>query len=731
MKRMITQSMKAAALAVGLFGAGAVAQAAAITPGQSVTEFITNDEAGLINVPAFTTADSLANWAFRSYNDGNVISDTDQRGWRGVFEVNVPSEGVYGVAVKMRTTTTNWMIGMGAAQTLATDDRMDSVSTPGWDQLARPTLISTIVSKTDTIEAAVGEPGAEDYVPAITQTTYSFGSGEWETVYVPVKLNAGQNYVTFWLCRPYSGIDALGGPDGTENGVYVESLKLMGEGSGEAAQVLQTATLKLWQQRMYPAMMSEGGASLAADYAALHAAYGAATDYSSLDLSKVKAGIEAVAAREIDLRHGQGVIVEGDSAIFDLPYYHFASKGIRENERGEYSDAPMVFEYTNNKDLVYKFTAAVDGDFYPEFYFGTQLNTRAHINVLAADSTTKVMPTWSFDPNTGNWQTYTMWNNPSAAKFTAKAGETYFLTMHFDDYVNVRGIYMRMIIQTGKSYEEVQEMQAKAEDAFAKFQEGTAGFFAIGGDLALIQGLEDAIAMASDLAEDSSPEEMTAAYYAMEEAIAKLETAPVINVIPNDDTNIFDFSNGIFNDWRMEGGPNIGYVREGGYVEYTVYSMKDCKYDLAFTCSSPAGGVSQIGMKIDMITEAGDTLHIGDKVIDVQPSGSWSAWDAETANYNVEVAIPVGRILFTAYGETNADNGYIGNINKFHFTEVPGTEGEGTKALEAAVAGIDAVQVAPAADGKIYTIEGIYVGNNVSLLREGFYIMNGKKIVVK
>ena len=729
MKKMITQTMKAAALAISLFGAGTVAQAAAITPGQSVTEFITNEEAGLVNVPVFSTTDSLVNWAYSRYTDGNVFGDTDQRGWRGVFEVNVPSEGVYGVAVKMRTTTTNWMIGMGASQTLAVDDRMDSISTPVWEQLARPTILSVGENVTDTVEAAVGEPGSDDYIPAITETVYKFTSGDWETVYVPVQLNAGQNYVTFWLCRTYGGIDPLGGPDGAVNGVYVESVKLMGEGSGEAAQVLQAATLKLWQQRMYPAMMSEGGASLAADYAALHAAYGAATDYSTLDLSKVKAGIEAVAAREIDLRHGKGVIVEGDSAIFALPYYHFASQGIRENERGEFSDAPMVFEYTDNKDLVYKFTAAVDGEFYPELYYGTASSTKAHINIYAADSTTQMMPEWVFDPTTGDWQIYKMFSNMSIAKFPVKAGETYYLTMHFDNYVNVRGIYMRMIVKDAKTYADLETLLGEAEDVFAKYQEGSSGFYAIGADLSLLTPLEDAMATASDLAEDSSSEEISAAWYTLSDAIGALQSLPTINVIPNDDKNIFDYSNGgKFTGWRLEGGPNIGFVTANGSVEYTVYCMKDCMYDLAFTCSSPASDGSQIGMKIDMITEAGDTIHLGDKVIDVQPSGGWANWDLETANYHVELPIPVGRIQFTAYGVTNGNNGYIGNINKFHFTEVPGTEGEGSKAV---AADINEVKVTVPADGKVYTIDGIYAGDNLNLLREGIYIVNGKKVVIK
>lgn len=729
MKRMITQSMKAAALAVSLFGASAVAQAAAITPGQSVTEFITNEEMGIVTAPVFTTADSLANWAYGSYNEpANLIGYQDQRAMLGAFEVNVPSEGVYGVEVKIRTTTTNWMIGFGADKNLEISGRMDSASTPGWDQMVRPTLISTVESKVDTLEAAVGTPDSLDYIPAITQTTYSFASGEWETIYVPVTLEAGQNYVSFWLSRTYQGIDNLKGPDGSINGVYVQSIKLLPAGSGEGAQVLQAATLKLWQQRMYPAMMSEGGASLAADYAALHAAYGAATDYSSLDLSKVKAGIDAVAAREVDLRHGQGAIVAGDSAIFALPYYHNLLGGaISENERGEYPDAPMVFEYTNGKTLIYKFTTTVDGTFYPECYFGTQLSTKAHMNVYAADSTTKMFPTWVLDPNTGDWQVYKMFSSPNTAKFEAKAGETYYFTLYFENYVNVRGLYMRQVVQTGKSYAEVQEMQAKAEDMFAKYQEGTDGFYAIGGDLTLVRALEDAIAMASDLAEDSSSEEMTAAYYAMEEAIGKLEAAPVINTIPTTEANPFDISLGEFTSWRMEGGGNIGYAYGNGKVVYTVYNKVDCKYNVQFTCSNQATDQSQIGFRVEVIQENGDTVRLEEKIVDITGAGGWALWDDPNANYTVELAIPAGKVYIYVYGVMAASNNFVGNMNKFDFIQVPGSEGEGSKAV---AADIDVIKVAPA-DGKVYTIDGIFAGDNLNLLREGIYIVNGKKVVIK
>lgn len=731
MRRIFTQSKKMVALAAGLFATGLAAQAAVYEVGQTVTEFITNEEAGIPSAMAFTTADSLANWAYGSYNDGNVLAYNDQRGWRGVFAVNAPADGKYGVAVKVRTTTTNWMMALTASSTLELAERVNLDVAPAWGDMLRPTLISTLKTDTIVVEEAVGEPDTEEYIPAITELRHSFASGEWETVYMPVDLKAGQNYVTFWLCRTYQGIDNLKGPDGTVNGLFVESIKVLPQGSGEVAGVLQKATLKLWQQRMYPAMNSEEGAALAADYAALHTAYGAATSYSGLDTTKVHAGIEAVAARENDLRHGKGVIVEGDSAVFALPYYHSVSAAISENERGEYPDAPMVFEYTNGKTIVYKFTMATDGDFYPELYYGTASSTKAHINIYAADSTTKAINTWSFDPNTGNWQVYKMWSSPNTTTFAAKAGETYFLTMKFDNYVNVRGVYMRQVVQTGKSYEELQEMMAQAEDVYAQYQEGTDGYYAIGGDLSLVALLEDALAVASELAEDNSSEEITAAYYALEDAIGKILAAPVVNVVPNDDANLFDISNGEFTHWRMENGGNIGYAYGNGLVEYTVYNKLDCKYDIAFTCSNQAMDMSQIGARIDVITADDDTITVAEQVVDVTGAGGWALWDDPNANYTFTgIPVPAGRVLFTVYGVAAASNGFVGNMNKFHFTPIEGTEGEGQKAL---AEDIDVVTVGAAADGEVsvYTIDGKYIGNNTSLLREGIYIVNGKKIVIK
>ena len=245
MKKKITQLRRITTVMVGLFSMALGVQATVYEPGQQVTEFVVNEDYGIVTAPSLSTDDMLDNWAYGSYVDGNVIAYTDQRGWRAVFEVNAPSEGLYGVEVKLRTTTTNWMVAFNSSLGLDVSERASIEVAPEWTDMARPTKISTVTSETIEIQPAQGNPEDEDYIPAITETVNKFESGEWETVYVPVNLKQGHNYVTFWLCRTYQGIDNLKGPEGSLNGFYVQSIKVMPQGSGEVAQVLQRATLKL------------------------------------------------------------------------------------------------------------------------------------------------------------------------------------------------------------------------------------------------------------------------------------------------------------------------------------------------------------------------------------------------------------------------------------------------------------------------------------------------------
>ena len=164
-----------------------------------------------------------------------------------------------------------------------------------------------------------------------------------------------------------------------------------------------------------------------------------------------------------------------------------------------------------------------------------------------------------------------------------------------------------------------------------------------------------------------------------------------------------------------------------GKVVYTVYNKVDCKYNVQFTCSNQATDLSQIGFRVEVIQENGEITPLEDKIVDITGAGGWALWDDPNANYTVELAIPAGKVYIYVYGVMAASNNFVGNMNKFDFIQVPGTEGEGSKAV---AADIDVIKVAPA-DGKVYTIDGIYAGDNLNLLREGIYIVNGKKVVIK
>ena len=694
MKKKITQLRRISTVMMGLFLMALSVQATVYEPGQQVTEFVVNEDYGIVTAPLLSTDDALDNWAYGSYVDGNVIAYTDQRGWRAVFEVNAPSEGLYGVEVKLRTTTTNWMVAFNSSLGLDVSERASIEVAPEWTDMARPTKISTVSSETIEIEPAQGNPEDEDYIPAITETINKFETGEWETVYVPVNLKQGHNYVTFWLCRTYQGIDNLTGPEGSLNGFYVQSIKVMPQGSGEVAQVLQRATLKLWEQRMYPTMITEGSANLSADYTTLLNAYATASDYSSLSTTNIQNGIDAVTVREEDLRHGKGVILDSDSVAFALPYYHELLGGaISQNERGEYSDAPMVFEYTNGKTLIYKFTTTVEGIFYPMLYAGTQLSTNAHINVYTEDNT-KLVDDWILTPNTGAWQIYQMWSQPAVSSFAAEAGKTYYISLYFENYVNLRGLYLLQVLQKPKTYEELEAMRAHAEDVYAQYQPGADGYYSIGANDELIRALEDAIAVASDLDENSTTVEITAAYYALEDAIAKIEAAPKNNVIPTSEAYPFVLSNGVFNSWRIEGAGNIGYGYANGYAQYSVYNKQDSKFDINLIASNGASDISVYSVFVDVQIDEENVVRVASVDQEFEGTGGWGN---QTSLTIPGVAIPAGRVTITFFGTQAASNGYVGNIYNASFDPVPGTEGEGAKALE----------IAKEAYYALYTVENL------------------------
>ena len=687
MKNLFTSTLKTAAIAVSLFGFATSALAQGAQPGENVTAFVENEDMTLIgdNCPQFTTDEELNNWAWGQYGNGNTFGRDDQRGWRGVFELNAPAAGKYGVEIQLRSTTNNWIVALTASQGLDASERATTETAPDWFDFYRPTKMSVVSSEEVEITPAQGDPveDPDNYVPAITETHQKFESGEWETIVVPVDLQAGHNYVTFWLSRRYWDLNNLTGPDGSVNGFYVKSIKFLPQESADAAVALQKASYKIWYNTWYPFTNGAGNASLKADYETLLGAV-VAGNYSA-STEAVMAGVEATAAIEEDLRTGTGFVLKTTDLWFNLPFYFYSSStGMRENEHGAYSDAPVVFEYTNGKTVIWKFKSEVDGTFYPELYIGSQSETNVKVTVLADDQETVVMPDWGCPANTGGWQVYEKRNNQSVARFDVEAGKTYFIKLAFDQYANLRGLALHQVIQGAKTYEELQEMMAKAEDIYAQYQPGTDGYYAIGGDnnKSAVQALEDAIAMASDLDESSAASEITSAYYAMEEAIAKLQAIKPVNVIP---AETFSFTNAEFyGRWTVENGKNIGYVVANGGANYPIYNKQDGLYTIRFNCSAPAGG-GIMRYSIVSTLEDGTEIVVATKDFDILESGGWANWDMETANYVWEnVPIPAGSVQLKLFGVQAGGNGYIGNYNSIAF-EYAGSEGEGKKAFDKAL----------------------------------------------
>jgi len=634
-------------------------------PGQEVTEFYQNDDYSIYTVPTLCTDEQIGdNWAYSYFADAGAISNEDQRAWRALFEVNAPAAGRYGVAMEVRSTTTNWQVGLSAAQSLEDWTWKEATSAPSWDSMTRATQQTVM---------GWDENGV-----------MNFAGGEWETIVIPVELYEGHNFVTIWLCRAFQGWDALGGPDGSHNGFYVKSVKLLNEGAGQVADVLSEATQKLWQLKMFPMMATDATTTLATDYAQLLSDYMNTTDYSTLNTTAVQDDISNVAAAEQKLRHGEGLSVGSGITVLALPFYHDLQGGaVSENERGDFSDAPIVFEYTNGKTMVYKFTSTVDATLYPEVYAGSELSNPFHMSILAADSSTVVMNEWIQNASTGAWQTYQKFSKPSSCSFQVETGKTYFLTLYFENYVNVRGISFHEIVFGEKTYGELDELRVMAESYLVLYDKGTEGYYAIGCDDELLANLEEAIDKTLEFDEDTPVAEITDLYYQLEKLLSRFDNVEPVNMIPNTDENTFNLGRAEFDQWVFENNNNIGYGYESGSAVYSVYNRQDQKYDINLGFSNATGDESTLAVYVDVTTEEGSTIRVCNVEQQMAGTGDWGNVVAQTIQ---GLAIPQGMVTITFYGKKAATNGFVGNIYQLEFLPVEGTEGEGAKALDAAIA---------------------------------------------
>ncbi len=651
-----------AALAALLLSLGT--QAAVYEPGQDVTEFVTGDEYYIYSAPQLSTDEELYNWRFEIFDGAHMPSENDQRGWRAVFEANAPAAGTYGVQLQVRTTCNNWQLGASSTLNLADDTWKSGEQAPAWSSLARPYGYTTVYWDQ---EAECDRPS----------------SGEWETIFVPVELAEGHNYVVLWVCRALQGWDYINTVAGGQpTAIYVKGVRLMNQGSGDVATTLQQASQRAWQMANYPALAATAGTNFAAVYEQAKTAAAEAADYSSVDLTALSNAMTAIQAAEEELRHGKGLMVEENNK-FALPFSHEVRGGddVVYNERGDDNDVPVVLEYTAGKTLVYKFTTTTAGVFYPVIYAASEANCNFYMNILADDGETKMMSEWVQRVSTEAWQTYKKFSNPSMVNFEAEAGKTYYLTLFMESYVNVRQLSMVKYVKGAKTYDELDELRARAEEYYENYKPGTAGYYSIGCDDELVNRLLTLIDSVFDLDEDSPADQITELYYQIEEIINKLDNAPRVNMTPTDDEHPFDLTNGIFDQWQVENGSNIGYGYKNGSATYRIYNRKDAKFNVGIMFSNATNDESIMSVLVDVITEEGSKIRVAEVDGTFAGTGDWGNQEARQFE---GVAIPEGMVIVTFYGTQAATNGFCGNIYNIAFDPIPGTEGEGKKALDAA-----------------------------------------------
>lgn len=682
MKKLFTFDMKRAALAVALLSGSFTAQAQTFNVGDAVTSFVASEDYGILVAPELSTDTELNNWAAANTSDQNRINGKwDPRAWYAVFEINAPTAGKYGVEVQVRSTTNNWQVAFSTSASLDASERAAIGVAPEWEQYARALKLSKVAAETTEIEPAVLDEEGNVLSPAITETNYAFSEGEWETIYTTVDLLEGHNYVTFWLSRHFLDDDNnMKAADGGILGFYVKSLKVLPQEAAASAEVLQQATRRIWMKENFGQMSTAANATLNANYEVLHAAVAAANYSASMD--ELKADIETTDQIENNLRHGTGQIIGGGNASFDLPFYHFATSGISENERGYYEDAPVIFEYTNNKDIVYKFVTTEAGVYYPQFKIAAANNNMFHVNILAADSTTKVMPQWDIDGGTGAWQSYEDRVNSTIYKFEAEAGATYFMTMHIDNYVNFRGITVKQVTREQHTYAETEELSNKANDLLVQYGSGI-HLYMIGGNQALLTALENAIDAFTELVDDDDPEIITDVYYQLQEAIAQLEAAPKNNVLPTTEETPFNLNwySNIYNaGTKVDAGiTQMDNLRSNGWVEYTIYNTKDQAYNMDFEFGS-ANSAELTFVATAKVEYKGETLEIG--VTESEPMPGTGGWQVFEPKSMTIPAMPEG--LVTLRFSCKIDASYAGNPRQFVLTPIEGTEGQGQLAVEKA-----------------------------------------------
>ena len=650
MRSLTLQSVKVFVLAACLMATASASAANEI--GELVTEFTNPEQMKL-------------NWPYKLAGSSRALLRTELL----TFKVSAPKAGKYAVEYLVNVTGNNVQLAATASKSATVEDEE-----PDFSVFAHATTITD-----EDLPEPVETEDVEPYVPA--EPVYMYSS---------VDLQEGVNYVHVWM-HVYWRNDAL-----APQKVQFKSIRVLPEGSGDVADVAARASQKAFRVKYFNSLQDATTATMVDDYKALLDAI--RNDYTTADTTAIVADIAAAEAKEQSVRHGKGVVVAGDSTRIDLLLYHneynnpetlaplggYDESGSYEMELGQ-EDYPAQLEFTRNNYFTYKFTTADDlteeGAWYIQYLASSQNSATIEMTILADDSTTVVMPTYKLSTNNGAWQNYELMDKRDMAKFHIEPGKTYYLHIYYNQYTNVRDILVRYLPKEYHTAKELEVLMEEAQAVLWDFREGTDEYYLVE-DHSLLDRLQTATEQAEDVIYSEEIEKVDKAYEVLQDAMNQMLTSlKLFNFIPTTtgfDVTAYDRSNSC--GYKEDGGiMQLDNFRSGGYMIYKIYNKQDAAYEVDFEFAHASGG-AQMQFQF-FIEENGDQIPVSEVWSEqYESTGGWQVFEPKHLKIG---AVPHGYIYLKISGDGNGQ-AYVGNPRQFVFTAIPGTEGEGVKAVESA-----------------------------------------------
>ena len=647
MKIFSLQSVKSFVFAACLMTSASASAANAI--GEPVTEF-TEPELMMLD------------WPYQLFGTTRTLLKTHLLS----FKISAPKAGRYAVEYLVNATGNNVQLAATASKTVYTDE-----AEPEFTDFAHITTITD-----EDLPEPVVEEGVEPYAPAEPVYMYS-----------AVDLQEGMNYVHVWM-HVYWRNDAL-----APQKVQFKSIRVLPEGSGAYGDVAARASQKAFRVKYFNSLQDATTATMVADYEALLNAIRA--DYTKADTAAVVADMAAADAKELSVRHEKGVVVNGDSTRIDLLLYHseynnpetmaplggYDESGAYEMELGR-EDYPAQLEFTRNNYFTYKFTAGdnlpEEGSWYIQYLASSQNSATIEMTILAEDSATVVMPTYKLSTNNGAWQNYELMAQSDMAHFRMEPGKTYYLHMYYNQYTNVRDILVRYLPKEYHTAKELEELMVQAQAILWDYREGTDEYYIIE-DRTLLDRMQVVVDKAEEVVFSEEEAEVDKAYEDLQDVLNSFySTLKLLNFIPTTkefSVTSYDRSNNC--GYKEDGGiMQLDNFRSQGYMIYKIYNKQDAEYEVDFEFAHAFDG-AQMQFQF-FVEENGDEIPVSEAWSEQYAStGGWQVFEPKHLKIG---AVPQGYVYLKISGEGNGQ-AYVGNPRQFVFTAVPGTEGEGAKAL--------------------------------------------------